>query len=282
MKGAVNQTWADCDHEKQCLLCMWNSIMRDVLEDDERKVRPLGLLMLTTAGVLSMMIVYNTMYGQNNQGRANAVTASTHVEVPAPIDASNTVVFKYDATVEDVQRELLATGHFKGLVDGVNGQKTKIAIQMFQQEAGLPVNGEITSDLINHIRYTRKVKAASEFTGSINPAPEVNAVAAPQMVSQPVVAEPEAAVGAPVVPKPKKTLKKVAATIAPKPVTAKAAQNTNVITVQKALAAKGYAIGAANGKMSVATRAAILKFELDNGLPMDGVIDLPLLAALNN
>jgi peptidoglycan hydrolase-like protein with peptidoglycan-binding domain len=261
---------------------MWNSIMRDVLEDDERKVRPLGLLMLTTAGVLSMMIVYNTMYGQNNQGRANAVTASTHVEVPAPIDASNTVVFKYDATVEDVQRELLATGHFKGLVDGVNGQKTKIAIQMFQQEAGLPVNGEITSDLINHIRYTRKVKAASEFTGSINPAPEVNAVAAPQMVSQPVVAEPEAAVGAPVVPKPKKTLKKVAATIAPKPVATKPAQNTNVITVQKALAAKGYAIGAANGKMSVATRAAILKFELDNGLPMDGVIDLPLLAALNN
>jgi peptidoglycan hydrolase-like protein with peptidoglycan-binding domain len=260
---------------------MWNSIMRDVLEDDERKVRPLGLLMLTTSAVFSVMIVYNTMYGQNNQGRANAVTASTHVEVPAPIDASNTVVFKYDATVEDVQRELLATGHFKGLVDGVNGQKTKIAIQTFQQEAGLPVTGEITSDLINHIRYTRKVKAASEYTGSINPAPEVPAVATLQLVSEPVLAEPEAAVDAPVVPKPKKILKKATATVVPKPVAAKPAQNTNVIRVQKALAAKGYAVGAANGKMSAATRAAILKFELDNGLPMDGVIDLPLLAALN-
>jgi peptidoglycan hydrolase-like protein with peptidoglycan-binding domain len=255
--------------------------MRDVLEDDERKVRPLGLLMLTTSAVLSVMIVYNTMYGQNNQGRANAVTASTHVEVPAPIDASNTVVFKYDAAVEDVQRELLATGHFKGLVDGVNGQKTKIAIQTFQQEAGLPVTGEITSELINHIRYTRKVKAASEYTGSINPAPEVPAVAAPQLVSQPVLAEPEAAVEAPVVPKPKKILKKATATVVSKPVAGKPAQNNNVFTVQKALAAKGYAVGAANGKMSAATRAAILKFELDNGLPMDGVIDLPLLAALN-
>ena len=255
--------------------------MRDVLEDDERKVRPLGLLMLTTSAVLSVMIVYNTMFGQNNQGRANAVTASTHVEVPAPVDALNTVVFKYDATVEDVQRELLATGHFKGLVDGVNGQKTKIAIQTFQQEAGLPVTGEISSDLLNHIRYTRKVKAASEYTGSINPAPVVPEVAAPQLVSQPVIAEPEAATEAPVPPKPKKTLKKATATIVSKPVAGKPAQNSNVITVQKALAAKGYAVGATNGKMSAATRAAILKFELDNGLPMDGVIDLPLLAALN-
>jgi peptidoglycan hydrolase-like protein with peptidoglycan-binding domain len=250
--------------------------MRDVLEDDERKVRPLGLLMLTTSAVLSVMILYNTMYGQNNQGRASTVTASTHVEVPVPIDASNTVVFKYDANVEDVQRELLATGHFKGLVDGVNGQKTKIAIQQFQQETGLAITGEITPDLINHIRYTRKVKAASEYTGSINPAPEAPPVLARQVVSQQVLAEPEPAVAAPVVPKPKKTLKNNSATAVPKPL-----QNNNVITVQRALAAKGYEVGAANGKMSAATRAAILKYELDNGMPMDGVIDLPLLAALN-
>ncbi len=256
--------------------------MRDVLEDDERKVRPLGLLMLTTSAVLSVLIVYNTIYGQNHIS-ANIITASTHVEVPAPVDGTNTVVFKYDATVEDVQRELLATGHFKGLVDGVNGQKTKVAIQQFQQEAGLPVTGEITPELINHIRYTRKVKAASEYTGSINPAPEVP-VASPQPISQPVIAEqePAPAVEEPVLPKPKKATKNTAATALTKPVAQKPAQNNNVITVQKALAAKGYAVGAANGKMSPATRAAILKFELDNGLPMDGVIDLPLLAALNN
>lgn len=124
------------------------------------------------------------------------------------------------------------------------------------------------------------MKAASEYTGSINPAPEVT-VAAPQLVSQPIIEAPQAIAEPPVAPKPKKpvktnTIAKVAKAIAPKP-----SQNTNVITVQKALAAKGYAIGAANGKMSAATRAAILKFELDNGLPMDGVIDLPLLAALN-
>jgi peptidoglycan hydrolase-like protein with peptidoglycan-binding domain len=256
--------------------------MRDVLEDDERKVRPLGLLMLTTSAVLSVMIVYNTMFGQNDQARVSTISASTHVEVPAPSDAANTVVFKYDPTVEDVQRELLATGHFKGLVDGVNGQKTKVAIQQFQQETGLAVTGEITPDLINHIRYTRKVKAASEYTGSINPAPDVP-VAAPQVVSQPIIEEPQAAAEPPLAPKPKKPVKTNSVTKAAKPAASKPAptQNTNVITVQKALAAKGYAVGAANGKMSAATRAAILKFELDNGLPMDGVIDLPLLAALN-
>jgi peptidoglycan hydrolase-like protein with peptidoglycan-binding domain len=256
--------------------------MRDVLEDDERKVRPLGLLMLTTSAVLSVMIVYNTMYGQSDQNRPSAASASTHVEVPAPIDASNTVVFKYDATVEDVQRELLATGHFRGLVDGVNGQKTKIAIQQFQQEAGLAVTGEITPDLINKIRYTRKVKAASEFTGSINPAPEVPPVAKHQIVSQPIIEEPQAEVEPPVLPKPKKPAKIINATNVAKPIVPKLSPNKNVIAVQKALAAKGYEVGATNGKMSPATRAAILKYELDNGLPMDGVIDLPLLAALNN
>jgi peptidoglycan hydrolase-like protein with peptidoglycan-binding domain len=255
--------------------------MRDVLEDDERKVRPLGLLMLTTSAVLSVMIVYNTMYGQSDQNRPSAMSASTHVEVPAPIDASNTVVFKYDATVEDVQRELLATGHFKGLVDGVNGQKTKVAIQQFQQEAGLAATGEITPDLINKIRYTRKVKAASEYTGSINPAPETPPPAAKLIVSQPIIEEPQAEVEPAVAPKPKKPVKINNAANAAKPVAPKPVPNNNVVTVQKALAAKGYEVGTANGKMTPATRAAILKYELDNGLPMDGVIDLPLLASLN-
>ena len=241
--------------------------MRDILDDDERRVKPLGLLMLTTATVLSGMIIYNVTFGQTQNGfvRTNlgvAAGASTHVEVPAPAELSNTVVFKYDATVEEVQRELLATGHFKGLVDGVNGQKTKIAIQQFQQEIGLPVTGEITPDLIGRIQYTRKVKAASEYTGSVDPAP----AAAPQSQTLPVAVAPVAEV-----PEPSLTAK-----------SKKPAPNTNILNVQKALAAKGYLVGGVTGKMNAETRAAILQYELENGLAMDGVIDSSLQAALGS
>jgi peptidoglycan hydrolase-like protein with peptidoglycan-binding domain len=245
-------------------------LMRDILDDDERRVKPLGLLMLTTATVLSGMIIYNVMFGQsqNGLGRTNVgltLGASTHVEVPAPAEISNTVVFKYDATVEEVQRELLATGHFKGLVDGVNGQKTKIAIEQFQQEIGLPVTGEITSDLVGRIQYTRKVKAASEYTGSVDPAPAVT-IQAPSLpvAATPVVEMQEPAV-APVAAKPKKP-----------------AQNNNILSVQKTLNAKGYPVGDATGKMNAETRAAILQYELENGLAMDGVIDSSLLSALGS
>ena len=241
--------------------------MRDILDDDERRVKPLGMLMLTTAIVLSGMIIYNVTLGQtqNGLGRTNvamAAAASTHVDVPAPAEISNTVVFKYDATVEEVQRELLATGHFKGLVDGVNGQKTKIAIEQFQREIGLPATGEITPDLVGRIQYTRKVKAASEYTGSVDPAP----AAIQPAQNLPVAVTPVAEVPEPVAAaKPKKP-----------------AQSNNILSVQKTLAAKGYSVGGITGKMNAETRAAILQYELENGLAMDGIINSTLLAALGS
>ena len=244
--------------------------MRDILDDDERKVKPLTLVMLSTSAVLSAMIVYNTVFAQPLIGHAGQIAgASTHVDVFAPEAGVNTVVFKYDAAVEEVQRALLATGQFKGLVDGVNGQKTKIAVQQFQQEAGLPVTGDITPDLVNRILYTKKIKAASEYTGSIAPA------AAPPEVESPLakaalVASIEPAIEAPAAPVP--------AQVKPK----KSAQNTRVLNVQRALQAKGYAIGEINGQMTPETRAAILQYEMDHGLAMDGVVDQPLLVALTS
>ena len=237
--------------------------MRDILDDDERKIKPLGLIMLSTSAILGAMIIYNTMFAQPHAGRAvSLVGASTHVEVLAPAEGGNTVVFKYDAAVEDVQRELLATGQFKGLVDGVNGQKTRIAIQLFQQESGLPVTGEITPDLIDRIRYTSKIKAAAEYTGSIAPAAPPPETISP-LAQAALVASAEPTIAAPVITKAKKL-----------------PQNTRILNVQRTLETKGYTVGEINGQMTAETRAAILQFELDNGLAMDGVVDAPLLSAL--
>ena len=243
--------------------------MRDVLDDDANRMRPLSLIMVATTTILSGMIIYNTMFAQPMTGRVGpsvsmATGASTHVDIVAPADVSNTVIFKYDASVEEVQRELLAIGQFKGMVDGVNGQKTKIAIQAYQQEAGLPITGEITPELLNHIRYTHKLKAAAEYTGSINPAPA--AAAEPSFSQEAVTPIAQAAKPIPAV-SPKQT---------------KANLNTQIRTAQKALMEKGYSVGEVNGQMSDTTRSAILQYQMDNGLAMDGEVDLPLLSALSS
>jgi len=79
----------------------------------------------------------------------------------------STIILKYDPRVEEVQRGLLATGNYKGMVDGVVGKRTRLAIAEYQKAAGLKVNGEVSTELIEHLRYTRQVAAASEFTASV-------------------------------------------------------------------------------------------------------------------
>jgi peptidoglycan hydrolase-like protein with peptidoglycan-binding domain len=213
--------------------------MRDVLDDDERKVKPLSLLMITTAAILGSMIVYNALWGRATAERAQLMAevpqgATTRMEVVVASADVPTVIIKFDKNVEAIQRELLALGQYHGMVDGVNGQRTKSAVELYQQNNGLTVDGEVTVELINHIRYTRKIKAASEFTGSIEPT-------------------------------------------AP---TAKESNSTFIFRAQSALGKLGYDIGEPTGDLDDATKAAVLQFEMENGLEMDGKITAGLVAIL--
>ncbi|MDE2444898.1 MAG: peptidoglycan-binding protein [Alphaproteobacteria bacterium] len=253
--------------------------MRDILSDDEHKLKPLSLVMLTTSAILSTMILYNTIFAQPRAepsvlSAAQPAGAKAGAAVNMPVAAGSTVVFQYDVTVEEVQRALLAIGLFKGLVDGVNGQRTKNAIQLYQQQAGLPVTGEITPALLAKLRYTQRVKAASEYTGSITPAPAVAVTTEPSPLAQAALRASEEPVSAKIAPR-------VAAAAPPVgPTPKKLTQNTRVMSAQKLLVAKGYSISAVNGQMNAETRAAILQFEMDNGLEMQGIVDVSLLQAL--
>ena len=84
-----------------------------------------------------------------------------------PDRRQGTIVLKYDPRVEEVQRGLLATGNYKGMVDGVAGKRTRLAIADYQRAAGIKVDGEVSGELIEHLRYTQQVAAASEFTASV-------------------------------------------------------------------------------------------------------------------
>jgi peptidoglycan hydrolase-like protein with peptidoglycan-binding domain len=229
--------------------------MRDVLDDDERKLKPVSVLLFTTAAVLSAMIIYNGLTAGPAAGTFAMASpqATTRMQISVPQTSANTVVFKYDATVEDVQRELLATGHYKGMVDGVMGQRTAQAIQHYQQENGLSLTGEVSPQLVNHIRYTRKIKAAAEFTGSVaRTTIETAAVAAPIKIKQ-------------------------ADAVAP----LKQNRRQAILRAQMSLANLGYDLGEPSGEMDDATHAAILQYEMDNGLAMEGEVDNALLSSLS-
>ena len=149
--------------------------MKDVLEDSRPKLRPLSILALAATLTLSFAILYNAFLGQvGGAGRSRFVAsgesangASTRVDVMVSDRRRGTIILKYDPRIEEVQRGLLATGNYKGMVDGVVGKRTRLAIAEYQKAAGLKVDGEVSTELIEHLRYTQQVAAASEFTASV-------------------------------------------------------------------------------------------------------------------
>ena len=149
--------------------------MKDVLEESGPKLSPLSILALVATVTLSFAILYNAFLGQvGGAGRPRFVAsqetatgASTRVDVIVSDRRQGTIVLKYDPRVEEVQRGLLATGNYKGMVDGVAGKNTRLAIAAYQRSAGLRINGEVSNELIEHLRYTQQVAAASQFTASV-------------------------------------------------------------------------------------------------------------------
>ena len=217
--------------------------VKDVL-DDEWKIKPLSMLLLVCAGTLSSMIVYNALAKQPIGARLAVATAPS---VPgANPQPATTVVLKYDPLIQDAQRELSALGVYKGAVDGVNGLRTKQAITAYQQMNGLAATGEVSDDLVTHMRFTHKVQAASEFTGSVAPA------------------------ATPTAQQPMATVQQLA----------KPAIDPNIKKVQVALAGLGYDINKLDGLLNDETHSAILKYQMDNGLDMSGSVNGELLQTL--
>jgi peptidoglycan hydrolase-like protein with peptidoglycan-binding domain len=224
--------------------------------DTPRSSKPFAVTLSSLAFVGGCAIVFNAFFNQAPllERMAADNDASTRVTVVANQKTSRTITLKYDALVEDVQRELLSTGHFSGLVDGVTGPKTVVAVEAYQRENKMDLTGEITAGLLEHIRYTRKLNQAAEFTGSLSPQPLIK-----KSSIQPLATLP-------------KLQKKVVAT----PV------DNAVSKIQLRLALLGYDSGSRSGQLDEGTRSAILIFEMDHGIPMEGKISKALLGALKN
>ncbi len=176
------------------MVCVGYLVMRQVRVEDSPRLRPRTVLALAATAILSCTILYNVFLGQP-VGRHFVASqdtpggASTRVDVVAPLARQDTIVLKYDAQVEEVQRSLLKTGDYQGMVDGVDGKRTRMAIESYQRNAGLPVDGEVSGDLIDHIHFTQKIAAAAEYTGSVAPVEEQPGVPAQIRLVQTGLAE---------------------------------------------------------------------------------------------
>lgn len=147
--------------------------MSDYQEDDAPRLGVSTIVVALTVAVLSVAIIYNTLtqsappavIAQDGASEPDPITGSTRVTVDAGSDdQGGTVTLRYDATIESVQRELAASGLYSGQVDGVSGRRTKLAIIAYQRANGLDETGQASTDLIEHIRYTRQINEAVNMT----------------------------------------------------------------------------------------------------------------------
>ena len=154
--------------------------MGEKVEKRGLRVRFVPLAAWTLTAIMSVAITGNALFGQNATGRMAQAAIDTTDEASGEIAAAGgrTIQLKFDPVVEAVQRELLSAGYYKGPVDGVNGRKTRQAIAAYQQAMGLAADGQPSTDLAEHIRFTREVSEASLFTGTVAAAPDAEQRAA--------------------------------------------------------------------------------------------------------
>ena len=70
----------------------------------------------------------------------------------APVQVAQRSAQASQATVKAVQEELARKGYKVGQPDGVMGARTRTAIRAYQRGARLPVTGEPSTDLLEHMR----------------------------------------------------------------------------------------------------------------------------------
>jgi peptidoglycan hydrolase-like protein with peptidoglycan-binding domain len=258
-------TLTRCDAQWRSVSCCVGLVLRKkkksaAVVDAPRASKPIAVAFSGLAVAASCAILFNAFFNQSTASTLSLAAlpeGKTSVTVEPSGKASRVISLKYDGLVEDVQRELLATGHFTGLVDGVTGPRTKLAIEAYQRDNRMDVTGDISKGLLEHIKYTRKLNQAAEFTGSVAPAATL-----PSEKKQPLVL-PLASVKKLPVEKPQ----------------ARTADNA-ISKVQLRLAQLGYDPGSRSGQLDEGTRSAILIFEMDHGLPMEGRISKALLGAI--
>jgi peptidoglycan hydrolase-like protein with peptidoglycan-binding domain len=184
--------------------------------------------------------------------------------------------------IADLQRALSEHGFYRGKVDGISGSRTRAAITAYEKSQGLPVTGEPSASVLDHITTASIVPPTPVAAAPppVTPSREVTIsdLAAAPAPPSPVETVPETAIAPASQPAPEiltypprsvevvpeATNASVSAAPSPEP----GAQRT--LSVQKALNLIGYGPVPEDGIAGDATTGAIQRFELDHGMPITG------------
>jgi peptidoglycan hydrolase-like protein with peptidoglycan-binding domain len=174
--------------------------------------------------------------------------------------------------IADLQWQLAVHGYDPGASDGTVGPRTEEAIQQYQADAGLPVDGQPSPSLLEHLQYTdppvlnrNRAQAQNQQPGygappdqSDNGPPYDNGDNGPAYDN----GDNGGGYGQPELPP--------AIGVAP------SLMQVYTATVQEELAKRRYYAGPIDGILGGQTSAAIRDFQEDNGLPVTGEVSLEL------
>ena len=173
----------------------------------------------------------------------------------------------------DLQWNLAVHGYDPGPADGVAGPRTRAAIEQYQIDAQLPVDGRASAALLDHLQYTdppvRNARVAGEspqYPPGNNGAPEYEELPPIQDDENGDTAgvygppDSEAYPGA--TPPNTREIVKIHAVY--------------VETIERELQARGYTVGPVDGFLDRETQQAITRYQRDNGLEPSGEVSLEL------
>jgi peptidoglycan hydrolase-like protein with peptidoglycan-binding domain len=193
--------------------------------------------------------------------------------------------------IADLQRALSAHGFYRGKVDGISGSRTRAAITAYEQAQGLPVTGEPSASVLDHITTASIVPPTPVAAAAPPPPPEVTisdlAAASPppspvETVAVETAADEPPQPAAEILSYPPRSVEVVPAatnaSVSAAPAPESGAQRT--LSVQKALNLIGYGPVPEDGVAGEATTDAIRRFELDHGMPITGAAGDALITRL--
>ena len=100
--------------------------------------------------VTGLSVLEGVLIGAAAGGLTGGLTSEDLINLGDPIWASDDKPAN-DAAVSRVQAGLARLGYDPGPVDGVQGDKTTVAIEDYQRDQGLLVDGQASLDLASHI-----------------------------------------------------------------------------------------------------------------------------------
>ncbi|MFM9843759.1 MAG: peptidoglycan-binding protein [Dongiaceae bacterium] len=172
----------------------------------------------------------------------------------------------------DLQWNLAVHGYDPGPADGVSGPRTRAAIEQYQIDAQLPVDGRASAALLDHLQYTdppvrnaRVAGAPPQYRAGNSGAPEYEELP-PIQDDYGDTAGVGNSPGGSAYP---------GATPAITPETVNI-HGVYVEIIERELQKRGYPIGPVDGFLDRETQRAITRYQRDNGLEPSGEVSLEL------